>query len=60
MGTRWVPKYNGVRLIHLSTKTVIESVDETTAHLNRVKCEEELQKILEDASCGELPDHDAS
>lgn len=49
IGSSWVPKNIGIRLVHIPTRTVIECCDEKTERANRRKCEETLQNILSGA-----------
>lgn len=46
IGSSWVEKYVGIRIIHIPTRTVIECTDEKTAHANKARCMERLEQIL--------------
>lgn len=47
LGSAWVPKYTGIRLIHYPTKTVIESTFiDKSAHGNKAECMKRLEQIL--------------
>ena len=46
IGTNWIPKNEGCRLIHVPTRSVIDCVDHNKYHQNRSACAARLEQIL--------------
>ncbi len=46
VGSNWIHKMVGIRLIHWPTRTVIECTDEKTQHANKARCMDRLKYLL--------------